>query len=506
MRAWKLAVLVLIIVIFLLPSSALAQDNTQFSVVSVIDRTFYGNQCDKPEWAWLCMRKRADIAALGEKDGWEMIADDLFTDSNESQSCEFTLASSISPEVTISKAVLKIALHNINSSSAIGFVKLWGKIDDKWQLLELYEDAGYSLVIFGGPANETQEINLAKSNSQFLNPQILNGLKLKFLVVPASTTGVLTAIDQIVLSVDYSGHVEATSTPTPTSTPMLTITPTPTLTPTPTPTPTLTPSDQEKPEVSWLNPTENEVVFGKVALKVDMSDDSDDIDEEVYPQFFYRRLSWEQWEAISGKTWDTKNISLGDYQLRVRVCDQVGNEKLEEINVGVGAAISNVFLTERVLSWYTDRPTIGRVIYDRLSHQNVNPNYPNFDYAWSSGEVDNNKTTNHQFVIPSLPPGKYYYRILAFGSPVSYTPEYSFESDNLLSFNNMEDESLILGSVVSATPSVSKEVEVKEETKETSGLGKRRFLVLVMAGFLCSLGIFYLTKNKKKILMKDNEK
>ena len=247
-----------------------------------------------------------------------------------------------------------------------------------------------------------------------------------------------------------------------------------------------------------------------MVLKVDMSDNSDDIDEGVYPQFFYRHFSWGQWQAISGKTWNTKNIALGDYQLRVRVCDQAGNEKLEEINVGVGAVISNVFLTERVLSWNTDRPTIGRIIYDRLSHQNINPNYPNFDYAWSSGEVDNSKTTNHQFIIPSLPPGKYYYRILAFGSPVSYTPEYSFESDNLLSFNNMEDESLILGSVVSATPSVnesvSKEIEMKEEIEESSGLDKRRLLVLIMAGFLCSLGIFYLTKNKKKILMKGNEK
>jgi len=359
--------------------------------------------------------------------------------------------------------------------------------------------------IFGGDSPWDEQIDLLAVFGDKIAEEIKKGLELRIQAVPFYTIDdkILLAVDQLKL------HIIApilVSTPTPTLTPVLT----PTSTPTPTPTLTPTPSDQERPKVSWLNPTENDVVFGKVALKVDMSDDSDNIDEEIYPQFFYRHLSWRQWKAIAGKTWDTKNIPLGDYQLRVRVCDRAGNEKLEEINVGVGASIYNVFLTERVLSWNTDRPTIGRVIYDRLSHPNVDPNYPNFSYAWSSGEVDSDKTTSHQFIIPSLPPGKYYYRILAFGSPVSYTPEYFLETNSLLSFDSIDDEPLILGSIVSATPSVSelisKEIEVKKETKESSSLTKRRLLVLVIAGFLGSLGIFYLTKNKKKILMKGNEK
>ena len=247
-----------------------------------------------------------------------------------------------------------------------------------------------------------------------------------------------------------------------------------------------------------------------MALKVDISDNLNDIDEEIYPQFFYRPFGQGYWQVIDNKIWQTQNIPLGDYQLRSRVCDRAGNEKLEEINIGVGAVIFNVFLNERLLSWSTDRPTIGRIIYDRLSHQNVNPNYPNFSYAWSSGEVDNEKITSHQFAIPPLPSGKYFYRILAFGSPVSYTPEYSFETDNLLSFANdedREDESSILGLVVSVTPAVEVEdVKVEEKTKERFGLDKRRLLVLVAVGLLSSLGIFYLTKNKKKTLMRSNEK
>jgi len=93
---------------------------------------------------------------------------------------------------------------------------------------------------------------------------------------------------------------------------------------------------------------------------------------------------------------------------------------------------------------------------------------------------------------------------------VSYTPEYSFETNNLLSFDSGEDGSSVLGSVVDATPSVSEKAEVKEETqKETDkgfDLSKRRLLALAIVGFLCSLVIFYLTKNKKKTLMKSDEK
>jgi len=84
MKAWKLVVLISIIAamaIFPFSSSIWAQENAQLNVVSAIDRTFYGNQCDQPEWAWLCMRKRADIAALGEKDSWEFFSNDFFDSS-----------------------------------------------------------------------------------------------------------------------------------------------------------------------------------------------------------------------------------------------------------------------------------------------------------------------------------------------------------------------------------------------------------------------------------------
>mgnify|MGYP001076260166 CR=1 FL=1 len=497
MKVWKLVVLTLIVAIFLFPSFTWAQDNTQLNVVSAIDRTFYGNQCNQSEWIWLCQVNSAKVAALGEKDGWEFFSDDLF-DSSQNQWIELNF---LPYEEKINAANLLLSLRVVDSNMGLGHLEV--RVGEKWERVLGKESSDWH--IFGGDFPWDEQIDILAVLGDKIAEEIRKGLRLRIQALPfyAIDDKILLAIDQLALqNVSLSPTVTLTPTLTPTSTPI----PTPTPTPTPTSASTPTPSDQEKPKASWLNPTENEVVFGKILLKVDMSDNSDDIDEEIYPQFFYRSFGWGQWKAISGKTWDTRKIALGDYQLRARVCDQAGNEKLEEINVGVGAVISNVFLTEGVLSWNTDRLTIGRVIYDRLSHQNVNPNYPNFDYAWSSDEVDNSKTTNHQFVIPSLPPGKYYYRILAFGSPVSYTPEYSFESDNLLSFNNMEDESLILGSVVSATPSVSKEVEVEEETKKSSGLDKRRLLVLIMAGFLCSLGIFYLTKNKKKILMKGNEK
>jgi len=493
MKVGKLIILTSIIAIFLFPSFIWAQENTQLNVVSAIDRTFYGNQCDQSEWAWLCIRKRADIAALGEKDGWEFFSDDFF-DSNQNRWIELNFL----PHKEKAKTTnLFLSLRVVGSSIGLGHLEV--KVGEKWERVLGKEGSDWH--IFGGDSPWDEQIDLLAVFGDKITEEVKKGLELRIQAVPFYTIDdkILLAIDQLKLHIITPILV---STPTPTLTPILT------LTPTHTPTPTLTPapSDQERLKVSWLNPTENDVVFGKVALKVDMSDNSGNIDEEVYPQFFYRHLSWGQWKAIAGKTWNTKNIPLGDYQLRARVCDRAGNEKLEEINVGVGASIYNVFLTERVLSWSTDRPTIGRVIYDRLSHQNVDPNYPNFSYAWSSGEVDSDKTTSHQFIIPSLPPGKYYYRILAFGSPVSYTPEYSFETDSLLSFDNMDNEPLILGSVISAAPSVREEAEVREETKENSNWDKRRLLALVIAGFLCSLGIFYLTRNKKKTLIKSNEK
>ena len=515
--------LIMIAVALAFPLRAQAQDNKRLNVVSAIDRTFYGDQCDQSEWAWLCQAANAEVAALAEKDGWEMIADDLFTGQDEDKFLEFTFAFPLSKEAIISNVVLKVALRDVNDP--LGLAKIWVKIDGQWR--PLTTDVGYNWLVFGGGSSQAGEINLGKMMPELLTPERVNGLQVKLLVDPIAGggQGILTAIDQMILSVDYSDKVEPT--PTPTATPAPTLIPSPIYTPTPTPmatpslsatpTPTSAPPDQEKPEVSWLNPVENKVVFGRVALKVNMNDNSSGIDDEVYPQFSYRRFGQWGWRTILGKTWDTRNVPLGDYQLRARVCDRAGNERFSDINVAVGAMISNVFLTERLLSWQTDRPTIGRVIYDRLSHRDVDSHSPNFGYVWSSRAVDNRKVLRHQFTIPNLPPGKYYYRILAFGSPVSYTPEYFFETDNLLALNGRGDKPSVLGLAVEVSPSVVKKVTRQRENKKEAGeakgkeqknvgLNKRRLSVLLAIGFLGGSSIFYLTRNRKKTLMKSNEK
>jgi len=218
--------------------------------------------------------------------------------------------------------------------------------------------------------------------------------------------------------------------------------------------------------------------------------------------FFWRPLGQNWWQQLSGNVWETENLPLGEYQLQAKLTSEEGEEKSAEIVVSLGARIFNVFLTGRTLSWQTDRPTLGRIVYDRASHLGVDKNYPNFGYLWASEPTSRQKQTSHQFTFGQIPAGRYYYRILAFGSPVSYSDEYILETDSLLI-----QEEKVLGQAASAEASISLplapeegEEEVFDQSQplpEEKPFNFPRFLALFLLGALAGGGIVHLTKKEK---------
>jgi len=261
--------------------------------------------------------------------------------------------------------------------------------------------------------------------------------------------------------------------------------------------------DKTKPIVSWQNPQDEETVFGRCRLTAVCEDDLSGLADN-FPQYFYKFLKTidSSWHLVEAGEWLTGSLPMEEYRLKAKARDRAGNEQEEIITVGIGARIYDIFLADSgFISWRTDRLTRGRLIYDYQSHPQVDSTFPNFGYTWASGEINSLKTINHHTKMPVLPPGRYFYRILAIGSPVSYSPEYEFDTDNFASLVKKEiassfaiEKEQILGETVADEKPITKITGIKNVQKQ-SFLWSRIAVFLILAG-LASGGIIYLTRSK----------
>ncbi|MBP8590988.1 hypothetical protein KBI33_00780 [Candidatus Shapirobacteria bacterium] len=494
------------------------------SPISAWDFSFYGDYCRQEKWRWLCQMSQTELAALREEDRWELVLDD-FSSFGADQGIEFFF----SPlEENFRSPVLTVSLRVIGET--FGLARLEVYRGNNWQMV--WGGVGHDRLVFNGNEPWREKIRLEEVLGDRWQEELKNGLWVRLQVGPlVSPNYVLPAIDQLAIVDDFGEEIltptmgitvtlspTATATlslltstpnldPTAILTPRLTaaLTPSPAVTTTPTITP-MPPTPTEvlkKKETVWLYPKEGETVSGKVVLEAILSEEGKEVGTSR--QFFsWRPLGQSSWYQLPENVWQTESLPLGEYQLQARLTSEGGEEKSAEINVNLGVRIFNVFLTGRTLSWQTDRPAWGRIVYDRVSHSMINKDYPNFGYLWASEATSKQKQTSHQFTFGQIPTGRYYYRILAFGSPVSYSDEYILETDSLL----IGEKEEVLGQKTSAETSFSSSVEPEEEKKEeTLDQGQSlptknpfslpRLLALFLAGAFLGGTIIHLTKKKK---------
>lgn len=468
-----------------------------FSPSSAQDLSFYGEYCQSQEWQWLCQASQTELAALKEEDGWELVLDD-FAFFGQNRGIEFVFPTL---ENDLENPVLVLSLRAMGETFGWGRLEIYQK--EAWRMV--WGGVGQDRLVFNGDKPWREEINLKEVLGGSLEEELKEGLRVRLQVGPlVSSSYVLPAIDQAVI-ID-KGNQNEVLTPTlgitmalsslPTATPSVFLSPT--LTPTATPTPT---GAVEENKVVWIFPQDGETVSGKVILEARLEKQGQET-KTLREVFFWRPLGQNWWQQLSENVWETGNLPLGEYQLQAKLTSEEGEEKSAEIVVSLGARIFNVFLTGRTLSWQTDRPTLGRIVYDRASHLGVDKNYPNFGYLWASEPTSRQKQTSHQFTFGQIPAGRYYYRILAFGSPVSYSDEYILETDSLLI-----QEEKVLGQAASAEASISLPIAPEESGEEVFDQSQPlteekpfnfpRFLALFLLGALVGGGIVHLTKKEK---------
>ncbi|MBI3954635.1 fibronectin type III domain-containing protein, partial [Candidatus Collierbacteria bacterium] len=189
--------------------------------------------------------------------------------------------------------------------------------------------------------------------------------------------------------------------------------------------------DTTPPSINWLTPTDLIVISGIQIIEVEVSDNLSPITSVTF--FSKPENSTNEFTEIANfnqspfiENWDTSSLPLGSYILKVIATDQAGNQSLltrkEEIAAVISAEIGSTSgFNDITVTWNTDRPTSSRVVYDTVSHPEINRNLTNFGYAFSTNITDENpKTNNHKVVIEGLTPGvTYYYRIISSGSPTA---------------------------------------------------------------------------------------
>jgi len=511
----------LILIIF--PFVFAGESFASFSPSSSQDLSFYGEYCQSQKWRWLCQVSQTELAALKEEDGWELVFDD-FSSFGANQGIEFFF----SPlGENFKNPVLTMSLRVMGETFGLARLEIYQ--GNSWRLV--WGKVGQDRLVFNSNEPWREKIKLEEVLENGWQKELKNGLRLRLQVGPlVSPNYVLPAIDQLAI-VDDAGEEILTPTMgitvalTPTATGAFSLlTPTPTLaltaiptsrltaaltsSPTPTPTATITPTPTptealKEKETVWLYPKEGETVSGKVILEARLDEEGEEV--EVSRQVFsWRPLGQNWWHQLPENVWETASLPLGEYQLQAKLTGEEGEERSAEITVSVGVRIFNVFLTGRTLSWETDRPAWGRIVYDRVSHIEVNKDYPNFGYLWASPITANQKQTNHKFTFEQIPAGHYYYRILAFGSPVSYSKEYALETESL----NIGEEEKILGQTASAEaifsfPIASEESKKEEVTDQNQFFPQKkqfnfpRFLGLFLLGAVFGGEIVHLTKKKK---------
>jgi len=182
--------------------------------------------------------------------------------------------------------------------------------------------------------------------------------------------------------------------------------------------------DNTPPVVSWVTPVVGSVISGSTTLEVSVS-------EDATTEFSYQRQDGLDTFHTITSPWDTSSLPLDAYTLRAIVTDTAGNSTTVDETVEVAAVISTEGgstpgFGQITISWTTDRPTSGRIIYDTISHTVLGA-APNYGYAFSTGTVDESpKSTSHTITITGLSDNTiYFWRTVSAGSPVAVGPEKS---------------------------------------------------------------------------------
>ncbi|MGI6278489.1 MAG: hypothetical protein ACOYJ8_01605 [Patescibacteria group bacterium] len=268
--------------------------------------------------------------------------------------------------------------------------------------------------------------------------------------------------------------------------------------------------DQTPPQIVWQKPVDQDSFSSPLIIEVEVEDSLSGLEEE--PKFYYRYQDWSNWQEILANPWYfNDDFSLGDYWLRAQISDRAGNRAKTEIRLKKDLQIINIFLVDNVLSWQTSHPTISRVIYDQYSHQTSGgpkEGYPNLGYAWASDQISQGKSTNHRFVLPSLPPGEYYGRILALESPTIYSQEFIFRTDNFLADQGQAETGVVLGEADLEAgddrPDEGFSTEDQEEKEES--FNWLRVGVIFILALLLGAGLVFLLMKERPDFGKNKEK
>lgn len=208
--------------------------------------------------------------------------------------------------------------------------------------------------------------------------------------------------------------------------------------------------DQTPPVISWQDPHDGDTLSNPLKPQLAIEDFLSGVEEE--PRFFYRYQD-EPWQEITSLPWYwPDNLALGDYYLRAQVSDLAGNQAQSEITLFEKVKIFGVFMVDKTLFWQTSHPVFSRVVYgpQSLSAGGINENLPNLGYPWASDQLSQQETTSHQYTWPSLPPGEYFYCLLALGEQTGRSLEFSFKTENFLVDN--DNHKSILGQAIAAEP------------------------------------------------------
>lgn len=185
--------------------------------------------------------------------------------------------------------------------------------------------------------------------------------------------------------------------------------------------------DHSNPTASWDSPAADSSISGTVTLQVSASDSPAGIASIL---FQYKRNDGIDSFHDTPALWDTTSLPLDNYTIRAIVTDNAGNATTIDRIVGIAAVItgessSTISTNSFTVTWTTDRPTSGRIVYDTVSHPVLGA-APNYSYAFSTGTIDTSpETTSHTITVSGLSDNTiYYWRMVSAGSPTVVSDEY----------------------------------------------------------------------------------
>lgn len=258
--------------------------------------------------------------------------------------------------------------------------------------------------------------------------------------------------------------------------------------------------DQTPPKITWQKPFSQNGFPYPLDIEVEVEDDLSGI--EGTPRFYYRYQDWgNSWRPIPANPWYfDDDLPLGDYWLRAQIADRAGNNKEEEIVLKRELEIFNIFLVENVLSWETSHPTFCRLVYDQFSRSvdGLQEEYPNFGYAWASHQLTNQKTTKHQYLLPQMPPGEYFGRIIALEKPIVYSAEFIFGGNHSIDQETGKNNP-VLGESVKGEVNQNQEQErpaIKDQEGWLANINWLRVLAGFVLAFLVGGVIIYFLAKK----------